>query len=157
LAVGVLALPYAIWSASHEAGSVAVARSDLEPAAGSAESSAGSEPIPMARREALPPLNAFAAILDRPLFNSERRPPQREAPIVNLPTETHEPQAPIFRLVGTVRQGGRTYGLVTEGEGHDVERVTVGDALDGWRVDEVTGDLLVITRAGERHQLQILR
>jgi hypothetical protein len=123
--------------------------SDVAPASPSAAEVPG--------RAMLPPLSAFSTILERPLFDPTRRPPPTTVIPIQRSFEMREEQLPSFRLIGTVRQRGRTYGIVALGGDLEVERVTVGEEVQGWMVDEISNDLLVVTRGDQSLRLEILR
>lgn len=98
----------------------------------------------------LPPISAFDAISDRPLFRSDRRP----APIVAItPPPTRTTPAPTnigepdFTVVGTA--SGPDGWSATVRTTEETERVYVGDLLDGWRVEEISSSRVQVSQAGE--------
>lgn len=166
LLVGVLAVPYLLWTAPDSGApttATAVARPPAEVAAAAV---VGVAPAEAARRRALPSLQAFAAVVERPLFAPTRRfqrPVDAAAPEEPVPVAEEEappepeapggPERPELRFFGTVRQGGKVAALVTGEAG--VGRLRVGDEVGGWEVTEVTRDRLVLANGGEEMAFEI--
>ena len=157
-----IAVPYLLWT-SPESDPVAVARPPARAAEDAGTGPAGTAaaaPAEAARRRALPPLQAFAAVVERPLFAPTRRfvrPVDPQAPEPEAAAEVEEappepeaagPERPDLRFFGTVRQGGKMAALVTGESG--VERLRVGDTVGDWQVTEVTGDRLVLAHEDEK-------
>jgi hypothetical protein len=165
-----IAVPYLLWTAP-DSGTPAVARPPARaaeeagtgPAGAAVTAAAPTEAA--ARRRALPPLQAFAAVVERPLFAPTRRfvrPVDPQAPEPEAVAEVEEappepeatgPERPDLRFFGTVRQGGKMAALVTGESG--VERLRVGDTVGDWQVTEVTGDRLVLVHEDERLAYEI--
>ena len=82
----------------------------------------------------LPPIDAFAAMVDRPLFDPLRRP----AP----PAASTEPAGTVsgaLRLAGLVKaENGRALALVANSDVKVVTRVGIGSLLNGWKVTRIT-------------------
>lgn len=142
LGVILLALPVLAWlwwtSGADEAAVTAVSRGG-QPAA-----QAPAEPAPGNALRALPPIETFTAMVDRPLFAATRHPtvPVTEPSVAPFPTEVAEapPEDNIrdrYRLIGTVEENGRVFALLVSSEGSYV-RVRRGDRLDNWTVDAVS-------------------
>lgn len=100
----------------------------------------------------LPPPEEFNAIVDRPLFSPDRRPPENASP-----TEASSPAAETggdaprqIVLAGTATdQANRAVAIL-----HDVSqgvqfRVWVGDQVNGWRVKEIRPRMVVLATATE--------
>lgn len=84
----------------------------------------------------LPPIEAFSAMVDRPLFDPSRHP----AP----PSAKSEPAGAVsgasLRLAGLVKgENGRVIALVAIGDVKTVTRVGVGSSLNGWTVTRING------------------
>jgi len=104
----------------------------------------------------LPDQGTFSAITARPLFRSDRRPPA--APIVT-PVETVTPVTvddtpPDFVIVGVVT-GPDSRGAATVRDGTETRRVYIGDTVQGWRIDRINPDGVVVTRGDGRWSLPI--
>ena len=98
----------------------------------------------------LPPPEEFNAIVDRPLFSPDRRPPENASS-----TEASSPAAETggdaprqIVLAGTATdQSNRAVAIL-----HDVSQgiqfqVWVGDEVDGWRVKEIRPRMVVLATA----------
>lgn len=102
----------------------------------------------------LPDFAAFDAILDRPLFRSDRRPApveQVDVPIQTPITDTTDDGPPDFIIVGTVT--GPEGGVATIRDQNETSRVHVGDTVAGWRIDAITGSDIEVSRNGNRYRL----
>jgi hypothetical protein len=159
--VAVLAIPYLAWTSLGEApAAVTVSQRSAVPARDPAMSPAELPgELTLAR---LPPIDSFTAIVERPLFSPSRRPPLPiAAPVEEAEPAEPEPlpeatSAPAMRFVGTIGQGGAMTALIVR-EGHDVvDKLRVGDEVDGWRVSRVTASQLVIEHEAERLVLTVL-
>lgn len=102
----------------------------------------------------LPPLSAFSAILDRPLFRADRRP--EPDVVVDIPAQTTVPASggePEFVITGTVT--GPSGGVATLRTLTETRRAYVGDTVEGWRVDAITATGVVVSQNGDRFRLPI--
>jgi hypothetical protein len=86
---------------------------------------------------ALPPLSDFAEVTARPLFQDGRRP---------LPPTARNTAAPLpsVVVVGIVSSGAQRHALVEHGRPARIDRVVEGQALDGWTVEEIRQDGLIM-------------
>jgi hypothetical protein len=94
----------------------------------------------------LPGLSTYAAIVERPLFVPSRRPP---------PTATTSIEGR-YRLLGIVGAGPKRRAFVADG----ARRIEIGegDAIDGWTVNEIEPDRVLLTSpAGEAAALKLSR
>ncbi|MGQ9369548.1 hypothetical protein [Azospirillum sp. ST 5-10] len=92
-----------------------------------------------------PPLAAFAAVVERPLFVPERRP---------APPAAAATAAVGLRLVGIVGVGGRTAAVLRSDDGRTVTAAP-GEGGEGWRVLEVGVDRVVLDHGGARRELEL--
>lgn len=102
----------------------------------------------------LPPISAFAAILDRPLFRADRRP--EPDVVVDMPAQTTVQASgdePEFFVIGTVT--GPSGGVATIRTRNETRRVYIGDTVEGWRVDVITATSVDVSRNGDRFRLPI--
>jgi hypothetical protein len=102
----------------------------------------------------LPGFAAFDAILDRPLFRSDRRPAPAqtvEVPVQSPTTFAADDGPPDFVVVGTVT--GPDGGVATIRDQNETSRVHVGDTIAGWRIDAITSTDIEVSRNGSRYRL----
>ena len=103
---------------------------------------AASEP-----RFVMPPLRDFGEVLARPVFSETRRPAPPEA--VAAPASS----AP-FALVGVVVSPGERHVLLEHGQPPRIDRVAEGQELDGWTLEAVELDRVVLRRGDSRVELK---
>jgi len=98
-----------------------------------------------------PPIERFAAALDRPLFNPQRRPPEGEpsAGAVEDRALSATLQGVVFRTSGSVAL------LTAVGESSPV-RVSEGELFLGWRLLEIHPDNVVFGREEETVTLELI-
>lgn len=98
----------------------------------------------------MPPLENFAETLARPLFMNTRRPPEPGAePVALEPVSKPEPPKPTPKLVGVELSGivitsASRVALIRSGRGREVVRVTEGEEIDGWTVETIDPDRVVL-------------
>ena len=127
---------------------------------------AGPVPVPASSADRdldsrpLPPVDAFASMVDRPLFAPARRPvdPEIEVAELDLTPWTVEPAAapvyPAVSFIGSIEENGRVRALL--GDGANVRGVALGDTVDGWTVDDIDARRLKLSLNGEILELTIL-
>lgn len=161
---GVLALAWLWWTGDEAqtgmasddpAGTVPVVQS---------ETVAVAEVRPAADRalfaRALPSIEAFSGMLERPLFSATRRPPlaEPEVAVMDTPSMPIEPAAgprqPNVRFIGSVEEAGTVRAFV--GNGLEVRSLATGDEIDGWRVLSIEPRRMVLGLDDERYELKIL-
>ena len=99
-----------------------------------------------------PPIERFAAALDRPLFSPDRRPPEDEptgAGVVEDRALSATLQGVVFRTSGSVAL------LTAVGESSPV-RVSEGELFLGWRLLEIHPDNVVFGREEETVTLELI-
>jgi hypothetical protein len=107
--------------------------------------------IPEMPRYDPPPMERFAAALDRPLFSPDRR-PSADAPAAPGP----EPQALTATLQGILFANEGSVALLTAvGEATPV-RVSQGEVFLGWRLMEINADSVVFEKDGETVMLELI-
>lgn len=90
----------------------------------------------------LPPMTTYAAIVERPLFSSSRRPTPGAGGVPGPSVESR------YRLLGIVATGVRKTAFVAEGARR--LEIAEGDTLDGWTVKTIGQDrVLLASPAGE--------
>ena len=104
-----------------------------------------------------PPEEAYQSIADRPLFFEGRRPPASSdsggEPLA--PPSTTRVTKPRGKLTGVVVVGNDVYALVSESRKKGAQRFKVGDTIEGWSVEKITSDKLVLTNNSERHEMPL--
>ena len=137
LATLCVALAWGAYRAAQPPDGVAAAgQGEIEPAASALEIAAEPE-------FAMPPAELYAAITERPLFASSRRPAVGEALIAASPRGTPE-----AILRGIVAAGDRRTALLAPTGGGDMLRLRENDQLNGWRLVEIASGH-VIFRLGD--------
>jgi len=108
----------------------------------------------------LPPADAFASMVERPLFAPARRPIDQAIEVADLEVVqwTLEPAAappyPSVDFVGSIEENGRVRALL--GDGFNVRGVAVGEAVEGWTVLAIEARRLTLGYHGETLELTIL-
>jgi general secretion pathway protein N len=159
--VAILALPYLAWTSFAETPAPAVGA--VAPPQDGDPPQPDHEPAEEPLIQRLPPLERFAAIVERPLFSPTRRPepvgtppPADDGAADPVPVATG-PDEPGIRFVGTVGQGGSMTAVVIRADSGDALRLATGDTIEGWEVAEVTTSELVLRREERRLVLTILQ
>jgi hypothetical protein len=97
----------------------------------------------------MPPLASLREVVDRPLFSESRRPSPPEVP--------KEPPAklPSLTLVGIFLSVDRRQALIERGQPPRVEWVSERQKLDGWTVEAIGPDRIVLVRTDARHEIVV--
>lgn len=117
-------------------GARAATRPQQKPAA-----AAASEP-----RFTMPALRDFDEVLARPVFSETRRPPAPETAALGV-------SAP-FALVGVVLSAKEHHALLEHGQPPHVDRVAEGQEVDGWTLEAVRLDRVVLRRGDNRVEVK---
>ena len=99
-------------------------------------------------RFTLPPIKTYSAVVDRPLFSEDRRPPPRSASASARPWSS-------LSLVGIVIAPGSREALIRHGTPAVIAHLRAGQEVDGWEVRSILSDRVVLTARGERHELRL--
>ena len=103
------------------------------------------------------PLGELSETQARPLFSLSRRP--AAAPVaVALPAppphagppSKREPDHPLLTLLGTIVGASVEIGVFIDETSHDVIRLKVGEAHDGWTLRAVVGRAAIFHKDGDR-------
>jgi hypothetical protein len=101
-------------------------------------------PRPEEPAVAVPPLAAYAPVIERPVFSPTRRPPLVPEPLEARPTRQGG-----ITLKGVVLSPQKRIALLEiPGSGSDPQRIAEGERLEGWTVEAVLADH-VLMRNGE--------
>jgi general secretion pathway protein N len=98
----------------------------------------------------LPPVNDLSAIVDRPLFSPERRPPPDDTNQTDQPVAAAESLAGERQLVlaGTATDQSKRAVAILHDLSQSIQfRVWVGDEVDGWTVKAIRPRALVLGTA----------
>ncbi len=108
----------------------------------------------------MPPKNAFNQMATRPPFSRTRRPPRAKPapkPVVQKPAPVAaktvaEPQV---TLVGIMIQPGKSIAMVRKPGAEELLRLGKGEDLDGWLVEGVLPDRLLLSHQGKILELEL--
>lgn len=110
----------------------------------------------------LPPLEMYQEIIERPLFIDTRRPWDPEEGTAGSGTpeesETQEPMAdelPPWDLIGVMISPVMRSALLWDFTKNEAFRMEEGAALEGWEVEQVHPDGIVLSRGPQQHQLEL--
>lgn len=99
----------------------------------------------------LPPLTDLSAIVDRPLFSADRRPPPDDTSEADQPMAAAEPSDGAERqivLAGTATDQSQRAVAILHDLSQSVQfRVWVGDEIEGWTVRAIRPRALVLGTA----------
>ena len=97
----------------------------------------------------MPPVRAYTEVLERPLFSETRR------PSVDSPTAPVDPRSSAFNLVGTIISAHERRALIEHGQPPHLERLSEGQDIDGWSVESIRSDRVILTRADARLEVKV--
>jgi len=113
------------------------------------EATAGALPPLSGSVYSLPPLHAYAGLVDRPLFNETRRRPD-----VVPPRQSEQQRArPDWLLIGTVITSAKGSALLWSPRTNQFLHLERGMTEDGWQLADVTRNTVVIESGKARHEL----
>jgi general secretion pathway protein N len=128
------------------------ANAPLPTSTSAAESAAATLPLPSLVTPDAPAMQAFAEVLERPLFASTRRPFQPEP--VAPPAPEPEPEL-VLELAGIVIAARERFALLQAGDQEPLLKVREGDSVGGWRVLEIASGGLRLARGGRERELRL--
>ncbi len=97
----------------------------------------------------LPPLSAFSEIVDRPVFTSTRR-PQPTGAKSDASTLRANKMRQTWKLTGVVMSKDAHYVLIEGKKDRRTVQLEYGAVLDGWRLEEIVTDEIVLVSGEER-------
>jgi len=109
----------------------------------------------------LPPKNTYVQLVSRPPFSPSRRPPRAKPAPVPVAVQTPEPAAPAAMsepqaiLVGIVISAGKSIAMVRKPGAEELLRLAKGAELDGWQVEGVLPDRLVLSHGDKLLELEL--
>jgi len=98
---------------------------------------------------ALPPIESYAEVTERPLFSATRRPPPPDAVHENIGN------AGSFVLLGIVISDGNQTALIQHGRPPVLARLAEGQTLEGWTVQSISANGVTLQNAGTQHTLKL--
>ena len=105
----------------------------------------------------VPPLDQYSEIVERPLFLETRRPPPPEIPDVAVEEEEQPVEEQVFTLLGVMVTPDSKMALVEVDESGNVARLKVGDEVEGWELDSVSADNVVLRKGESVKNLPLVR
>ena len=103
----------------------------------------------------LPALDQYVEMVDRPLFNQERRPVENAPePKVTQPG-TSNPKALRLNLTSVIIAPGRKLAIFRDLSKNKSIRVAEGEVVKGWRLSQIQGDKVILERDGKSHELPL--
>jgi hypothetical protein len=110
-----------------------------------APAAAGVSPLPSADAAfALPPISSYAEIVERPLLSPNRRPAQTAG------------QDTPFTVTGIIVSPGMRSAVVTHGTPPIMSRVVEGQEIDGWTVQSIRSDHIILARGTAQAELKLV-
>jgi general secretion pathway protein N len=140
--LGVLCLGLGALAAS-ELGATPTTVQDQAPPAADGKTSATSAPVAFA----LPPVQRFAVVTERPLFSPDRKPPQHADDTAGAWSS--------FVLAGIIITSASREALVLHGKPQTIAHIQEGQALEGWTVTSIDPDRVVIRDGLSEHELKL--
>lgn len=110
------------------------------------------------RTDDFPPMESYQSVKDRPLFFAGRRPPVESAPEAPkvVPKPVGRVQTPRASLSAVIRVGDNSYALLRGvGKGKGLLRVKLGGDVDGWKVETIQDDKVVLNNGSEKHEMPL--
>ncbi|HUB96169.1 MAG TPA: hypothetical protein VL993_09640 [Stellaceae bacterium] len=96
-----------------------------------------------------PPLDAYKAVLDRPLFARTRRPLPPRA------TEEAVIDASTFALAGITISGAVRIAVMRHGTPPVISHVTEGQSIDGWTIARIADDRVLLRHGATDHTIRL--
>jgi hypothetical protein len=95
----------------------------------------------------MPPMRAYSEVLARPLLSQTRRPPRAATAQAPAPSD--------LTLVGVIASARERYALIRHGQPPKLDRVAPGQELNGWMVEEILIDRVILGRADAQSALKL--
>lgn len=97
----------------------------------------------------LAPLQSFSAVAERPLFAPDRRPPPQAA------ADSLGAWSALV-LAGIVITPSSRQALIAHGNPPSIVHLEEGQTVDGWTVQSIAADRIVVANGGEKHELRLI-
>ncbi len=110
---------------------------------------------PMAPRLELPPIEQFAAIVERPIFTATRRTARAQPVARSAPAASGGLILGRYQVIGVVVAPGNRLVLLKRLGGAETIRLKEGEEIDGWTLVDVTRNEVVLESGGRREKIEI--
>ena len=111
---------------------------------------------PMTPRFDPPPIEQFAAIVERPIFTATRRSARRQPVAPSAPASSSGGLIlGRYQVVGVVVTPGNRLVLLRRLGGAETIRLKEGEEIDGWTLVNVTRNDVVLESGGRREKIEI--
>lgn len=104
-------------------------------------------------------LDTFSGVWERPLFVQGRRPPppeEAEAAAPTAPEPPPMPKEPLHMEISAILAIGQDKTVMLRNPPKDSpSRLKVGDEFQGWQVERIEADLVVMSRGDEREEVPL--
>lgn len=101
----------------------------------------------------LAPLSTYEELVRRTLFSADRKPKesaQQSTATITGKVSEH------WLLAGVVKSGAESYAMFSETQGQRHLKLQTEMLLDGWKVESISADQVVLIKDGERDTLHLL-
>lgn len=112
---------------------------------------------PLSSAKAAPSMNLsdYDAVTARPLFLATRRPYVALAP-ANTSKAYHQPEPQVtLELVGITIAEGKGLALVRSGKSTEIEKLSIGETIAGWRVKAIDPNSVFLSKEGLTRTLSL--
>lgn len=110
---------------------------------------------PMTPRFDPPPIEQFAAIVERPIFTATRRSARRQPVAPSAPASSRGLILGRYQVVGVVVTPGNRLVLLRRLGGAETIRLKEGEEIDGWTLVNVTRNDVVLESGGRREKIEV--
>ncbi len=110
---------------------------------------------PIAPRFDPPPIEQFAAIVERPIFTATRRTARRQPVAPPAPASSRGLILGRYQVVGVVVTPGNRLVLLKRLGGAETIRLKEGEEIDGWTLVNVTRNDVVLESGGRQEKIEV--
>ena len=114
---------------------------------------------PKAEHYSLPPVDNYQAFVEHPLFVEGRNPVAPESSdtnsLVTTPVSANPPKVELTGVLETPDTGQLALLRSVDGKHH--YRLKTGDDVEGWRIEEIATDHVVLEQGTKRHTLKLIK
>lgn len=98
----------------------------------------------------------YSGIIDRPLFDESRRPPEKAAESGKIQPDSQSTNASEFKLVGVVISPENSQALLLK-PGSEVKKLEPGNKIDDWQLESINADSVVLVRGAQKAEIKLER
>ena len=98
---------------------------------------------------------AYLEIVDRPLFNELRQPPENEEVPIEKVTKNRDNRT-LLKLVGVALQPEGSQALILKPD-RTVEKISTGQKIDGWELLSIDEESVLLQQSGQELRLLLER